>query len=152
MGFGCEKFLKIHFSHFCLKNEGDQVSSQADFEKLYQQISKMTLSGSGRSFNLKSHQRRTHYLHPFQNGSRSPKHGAIVAPPPTGIHCKCFSCNLSGLYSCPCISCSPVVIFGNASCTYRMLVTFTVLTFVTFALQRNINCTSDIRKFCGKKM
>ena len=26
---------KMHFSHFCLKNEGDQVSSQADLEKLY---------------------------------------------------------------------------------------------------------------------
>ena len=73
---------KIHFSNFCLKNEADQVSLRADFSKLYQQISKMALPGAGRSFNLKSHQRRTHYLHPIQNGSQSPEHGAIVAPPP----------------------------------------------------------------------
>ena len=79
---------KIHFSDFCLKNEPDQVSSRADFSKSYQQISKMALPGAGRSFNLKSHQRRTHYLHPFQNGSRSPEHGAIVAPP-TGIGLSC---------------------------------------------------------------
>ena len=41
----------------------------------------MALPGAGRGFNLKSHQRRTHYLYPSQNGSRSPEHGAIVAPP-----------------------------------------------------------------------
>ena len=80
--FDSRKFKKIHFSDFCLKNEADQVSSRADFSKSYQQISKMALPGAGRSFNLKSHQRRTHYLHPIQNGSRSPEHGAIVPPPP----------------------------------------------------------------------
>ena len=77
IGFDWRKWEKISFSNFCLKNEGDQVFLRADCAKLYQQISKMTLSGSGRSFNLKSHQRRTHYLHPFQNGSRSPEHGAV---------------------------------------------------------------------------
>ena len=79
--FDSRKFKKIHFSDFCLKNEADQVSSRADFSKSYQQISKMALPGAGRSFNLKSHQRRTHYLHPIQNGSQSPEHGAIVPPP-----------------------------------------------------------------------
>ena len=73
---------KIHFSYFCLKNEGDQVTSRADFKKLCQQISKMTLSGSGRSFNLKSHQRRTHSLHSCGNGRRSPERWASGAPPP----------------------------------------------------------------------
>ena len=47
----------------------------------YQQISKMTLSGSGRSFNLKSHQRRALHLCSFGIGGRSPEQWAIVTPP-----------------------------------------------------------------------
>ena len=77
---------KIHFSYFCLKNEGDQVTSRADFKKLCQQISKMTLSGSGRSFNLKSHQRRALYLCSFRIGRRSPERWASGAPPPTDLN------------------------------------------------------------------
>ena len=72
---------KISFSNFCLKNEGDQVSLRADFEKLYLQISKMALPGAGRGFNLKSHQRRTLHPHSFENGSRSPEPWVVVAPP-----------------------------------------------------------------------
>ena len=73
VGFDCRKWEKICFSSFSLKNEGDQVFLQANCAKLYQQISKMTLSGSGRSFNLKSHQRRAHSLCSCGNGRRSPE-------------------------------------------------------------------------------
>ena len=81
IGFCWRNWKKIRFSNFCLKNEGDQVSSRVDFAKLYQQISKMTLSGSGRSFNLKSLQRRALYLCSFGIGRRSPERWATVAPP-----------------------------------------------------------------------
>ena len=40
----------------------------------------MTLSGSGRSFNLKSHQRRTHYLFSSVNGRRSSERWTSRAP------------------------------------------------------------------------
>ena len=89
-----ENKKKIHFSHFCPKNEADQKFLRTDFSKFRQQISKMALPGAGRGFNLKTHQRRTLYLYPFQNGSRSPEHGAIVAPPPTGIGLKSLCQNI----------------------------------------------------------
>ena len=82
IGFGWRNWEKIHFSNFCLKNEGDQVSSRVHFAKLYHQISKITLSGSGRSFNLKSLQRRALYLCSLGIGRRSPERWAIVAPRP----------------------------------------------------------------------
>ena len=61
------------------------------------------------------------------------------------VHCKCFNRNLSGLYSCPSISCSPLVLFGTASCTQRIFVTFTDQTFATFTAQTFVTFTSDIR-------
>ena len=33
IGFDCRNWEKIHFSNFCLKNEGDQLTLQADFQK-----------------------------------------------------------------------------------------------------------------------
>ena len=65
------------------KNFRDPVSQ--NFTK---QISKMALPRAGRGFNLKTHQRRTLYLYPFQNGGRSPEPLVVVAPPPTGIGLK----------------------------------------------------------------
>ena len=63
------------------KNFLDPVSQ--NFTK---QISKMALPRAGRGFNLKTHQRRTRYLHLFQNGGQFPEPRVVVAPPPmTGI-------------------------------------------------------------------
>ena len=47
---------KFHFSHFCLENEADNFFSRANFSIFY---IKMASPGAGRSFNLKSHQRRS---------------------------------------------------------------------------------------------
>ncbi len=35
----------------------------------------------------------------------------------SNLHCKCFSRNLSGFYSCASISCTPVVLFTTVSWT-----------------------------------
>ena len=64
------------------------------------------------------------HMHTIQNHLPPPPLEALeaftaLAPPkraPTA-HCKCFSRNLSGFYSCPCISCTPVVVLTTVSWT-----------------------------------
>ena len=58
-----ENFLKkSNFSDFFFKTDADHLSSFANFSKLCQKISKLSLSVLWRGFEIKSQQRRTHYL------------------------------------------------------------------------------------------
>ena len=54
------------------------------------------------------------------------------------VHCKCFSRNLSGLYSCPCISCTPIVLFAISSCTQQLFVTFTTEIVIKIATHKGV--------------
>ena len=58
-----ENFLKkSNFSDFFVKTDADHLSSFAYFSNLCQKISKLSLSVLWKGFEIKSHQRRTHYL------------------------------------------------------------------------------------------
>ena len=58
-----EKNLKkSNFSNFFFKTDADHFSLSAYFSNLCQEISKLSSSVLWRSFEIKTHQRRTHYL------------------------------------------------------------------------------------------
>ena len=57
-----KKLKKSNFSDFFVKTDSDHLSSIAYFSNLCQKISKLSLSVLWRGFEIKSHQRWTHYL------------------------------------------------------------------------------------------
>ena len=58
-----EKFLKkSNFSDFFFKTNADHLSSSAYFSNLCKKNSKLSSSVLWRCFEIKTHQRRTHYL------------------------------------------------------------------------------------------
>ena len=73
---------KSNFSDFFFKTDADHLSSFANFSNLYQKISKLSLSVLWKGFEIKSHQRRTHYLERPRNGGRIPARGGWEPPPP----------------------------------------------------------------------
>ena len=73
---------KSNFSDFFFKTDADHLSSFANFSNLYQKISKLSLSVLWKGFEIKSHQRRTHYLKRPRNGGRIPAWGGGGHPPP----------------------------------------------------------------------
>ena len=73
---------KSNFSDFFFKTDADHLSSFANFSNLYQKISKLSLSVLWKGFEIKSHQRRTHYLERPRNGGCIPARGGGTNPPP----------------------------------------------------------------------
>ena len=57
-----KKLKKANFPKFFVKINADHLSSSADFSNLCQKISKLSLPVLWKGFEIKSHQRRTHYL------------------------------------------------------------------------------------------
>ena len=53
-----------------------------------QKISKLSLSVLGRGFEIKSHQRRPHYLNSLRNGRQLAARGGLPEPPPSLIRFK----------------------------------------------------------------
>ena len=51
-----KKMKKIDFFRFLIKNYADQLASTANFLQMVKKISKITLSGLVRRFEMKSHQ------------------------------------------------------------------------------------------------
>ena len=77
-----KKFEKNQiFPIFFFKTDADHLSSFANFSNLYQKISKLSLSVLWKGFEIKSHQRRTHYLERPRNGGRIPARGGGGHPP-----------------------------------------------------------------------
>jgi len=76
-----KKFEKMKFFWFFFQNRCWPLVSFANFSKLCQKISKLSLSVLWRGFEIKSQQRRTHYLKWPKNGGQSPVWGGGSNPP-----------------------------------------------------------------------
>ena len=69
------------FSFFS-KIDADLLPSNARFSNLYQKIQKLSSPVLWKRFEIKSHQRRAHYLKPRRNGRPIPTGGGSRSPPP----------------------------------------------------------------------
>ena len=67
---------KIIFSNVFVKIDADHLSLFAHFSNLCQKTSKLSLSVLWKGFEIKSHQRRAHFLYPFRNGRQLAARGA----------------------------------------------------------------------------
>ena len=74
---------KSNFFDFFFKIDADHLSSNVIFSNLCQKILKLSLPVLWKRFEIKSHQRRAHYLKPRRNGRPIPTGGARGAPPHT---------------------------------------------------------------------
>ena len=70
------------FSFFFFKMDADLLSSNGRFSNLCQKILKLSSPVLWKGFEVKSHQRRAHYLNPLRNGGRLTTRGGSRSPPP----------------------------------------------------------------------
>ena len=83
-----EKLKKSNFFNFFFKIDADHLSSNVIFSNLCQKILKLSLPVLWKRFEIKSHQRRAHYLNPPRNGGRLTAGGGSRSPPPSLIRVK----------------------------------------------------------------
>ena len=55
------------FVHFWLKIVADQICSKFDFSKILSRFENLIFLGGTKVFNLKTHERITHLLHPYRS-------------------------------------------------------------------------------------
>ena len=65
-----EKLKKSNFFNFFVKIDADHLSLTACFSNLCQKIWNLSQPVLWKHFEIKSHQRRAHYLYPGRNGGR----------------------------------------------------------------------------------
>ena len=77
-----KNWKKSHFYFFFVKIFADLMSSIANFSNLCKEIKKLSCSVLWKRFEIKSHQRRAHYLKPCRNDRPIPTRGGSRSPPP----------------------------------------------------------------------
>ena len=72
--------------------DADHLSSNVRFSYLWQKILKLSSPVLWKVFEIKSHQRRAHYLNPLRNGEQlAARGGWLPEPPPSLIRVKQIS-------------------------------------------------------------
>ena len=77
-----EKLKKSNFFNFFVKIDADHLSSIACFSNLCQKIWNLSQPVLWKHFEIKSHQRRAHYLKRHRNGGPLRTGGGLEEPPP----------------------------------------------------------------------
>ena len=75
---------------FFFKIDGDHLSSNARFPNLCKKILKLSSPVLWKGFEIKSHQRRAHYLNSLRNGRRLAARGGSRSPLPVWLGLRSF--------------------------------------------------------------
>ena len=81
-----KKIEKLTFIFFFVKIFADLISSITNFSNLCKEIQKLSCSVLWKRFEIKSQQRRAHYLKLNRKGRQIPTGGAPCPPPPRHTH------------------------------------------------------------------
>ena len=80
-----KNWKKSFFKFFFFKINADHLSSNTCFSNLCQKILKLSSPVLWKRFEIKSHQRRAHYLNLPRNGGRLTAGGGFRSPPPVWL-------------------------------------------------------------------